>query len=150
MPNLITPTFLWIGVTIVSVAIEAGSLDLTAIWFAVGALFALLASIFGASFAVQAGLFVIMSVVLLISLRPITKRYLTPNITATNADRILGDFAIVTTAIDNIEGTGEIKIAGNHWHARSADGTPIPQGMRVQILEIVGVKVVVTAAPDTV
>lgn len=146
MYSFFNPTTLWVAMIIVSIALEAGTLDLSAIWFAVGALGALIASLLGASITVQVIIFVALSALLLILLRPLTKRFLAANGARTNADRILGEIAVVTTAIDNTASQGQVKISGAYWTARSASGNPIPEQTKVKILEIVGVKVIVTPA----
>ena len=50
---------------------------------------------------------------------------------------------MVTQTISNPAAQGEIKIMGQHWTARSADGREIPEGTMVRVLEIVGVKAIV-------
>ena len=61
----------------------------------------------------------------------------------TNAEGILGKEAIVTAAIDNLKGTGQISLDGMDWTARTRDGQTITKGSVVRILAIEGVKVIV-------
>lgn len=136
--------YLWVAIIIIGVALEAFTLDLTAIWFAVGAVVALVAASIGLNFYAQLIIFVLFSAALLVLTRPFCRRFLKVKKEATNADRIIGSTAIVTEAIDNIRETGAIKILGNVWSARSNDDTEIPKGVKVKILEIRGVKTVVT------
>ena len=62
---------------------------------------------------------------------------------ATNADRIIGQKAMVTEPIDNVAGTGAVSIGGTVWTARSDSAKPIAAGSVVRILRIEGVKVLV-------
>ena len=123
--------------------IEAVSLNLNAVWFAIGGLGGLVAASLGMSIPTQWIVFLIVSTIFLLLVRPFARRVLKPKGAATNADRILGEQAIVTRAIDNTQATGEIKVMGQYWTARSADGVPIAAGETVRVREIVGVKAIV-------
>lgn len=137
------PAILWIAIVIIGVAIEAFSYDLTAIWFAAGALLALIVTTLGGGWTIQIILFIAASALMLLLLRPFVREVLKPKGAKTNADRIIGEEAIVTQAVDNTLATGTIKIFGQTWTARSADGVPIPEGARVRVCEIAGVKAIV-------
>ena len=134
---------LWMLVIIASVVIEAVTLDLSALWFAVGGLAALVLASFGCEKMPQLIVFTIVSALLLMFVRPFARKFLKPMGARTNADRILGEEALVTAVIDNAVMQGEIRLLGQTWSARSADGTVIPQGAKVRVLEIVGVKAIV-------
>ena len=138
----------WLGnsvvlVIIASVAIEAFTLDLSALWFAFGGVAALLLASFGVGLMPQLIVFTVCSALLLLLVRPVARKLLKTGNTRTNADRILGEEALVTAAIDNIAMQGEIRLMGQVWSARSADGAPIPAGAKVRVREIVGVKAIV-------
>ena len=142
----INALYVWVAVIILCVAVEAFTLDLTAIWFAVGGVAALVAASLSLSVSAQLVIFVVFSAVLLALLRPFCRRFLKPRNVPTNADRIIGQNAVVTQPIDNIQGTGEIKLPGSVWSAASADGSAIPAGSVVRIVAIRGVKAVVEIA----
>lgn len=133
----------WVVTIILSIAVEAATLNLTSIWFAAGALAALIVLTLGGSFILQLIAFAIAAAVLLILVRPMTRHLLRPKGARTNADRIVGELAIVTEEIDNAAALGAIKIFGLIWSARSADNTVIPIGETVQIRAISGVKAMV-------
>ena len=141
----------WIAVMIICVVIEACSLELTSIWFAVGALAALIVLLCGGGLLPQLIAFTIAAAALLILVRPITRRLvrpitrrlLRPKGARTNADRIVGETALVTEEIDNIHATGAIHILGQTWSARSIDNTVIAAGEIVRICSISGVKAMV-------
>lgn len=125
------------------VAVEAATFQLISIWFAVGALAALLTQTLGAQLLVQLLVFAVVSALMLALVRPMTRHLLRPKGARTNADRILGEMALVTEAIDNAHSLGAVKVFGQIWSARSADGAEIPAGEKVRICSISGVKAIV-------
>lgn len=137
------PSAVWLIVLVVLVTGEAITVGLTFIWFAVGALGGLLVSVLGGPIWLQVVVFLALSAVTLVLVRPLAARLLTPNISPTNADRILSQIALVTEDIDNIAETGQVKLFGQVWTARSENGEVIPVQSRVRILRIEGVKVFV-------
>lgn len=134
---------LWLLLTIVLLAAEACTVTLISLWFAAGALAAMLVSFFGPVW-LQITVFLAVSVVLLTALRPVTRKYFTPKLTRTNVDSVIGSVGLVTVPIDNITSSGQVKLGGMTWTARSTAGEPIPEGVRVCVDRIEGVKVFVT------
>ncbi len=138
-------TLAWLVAMIIFLVVEAACpFHLVSCWFAVGALVAMIAALLGAQLWLQAVLFLIVSVGLLISLWPLTKKLLTPKITPTNVDSIIGTHGYVTADIDNISATGGVKLSGMEWTARSTDGSIIPAGTLVKVDRIEGVKAFVS------
>ena len=72
------------------------------------------------------------------------KKFLNPGRSATNIDSIIGTEGYVTGDIDNLSATGQVKLGGMYWTARSSDGKKIPAGALVRVDRIEGVKVFVT------
>lgn len=140
----------WLVLLILFAIGEGISVGLTSIWFAAGSLAALIAALLGAPLGLQIALFVIVSLLCLLAIRPLAKKYLTPRIQATNADRVIGTEGRVTEDIDNIQGKGTVTIGGAVWTARSQNGDPIPAGTLVRILRIEGVKVYVEQVKEEV
>ena len=135
----------WLIVIVVLGAIELATIQLVAIWPAIGGVAALLAATFHQSLAVQFILFIAVSGILLIFTRPLVKGLVrTPLRVSTNADRLIGSEALVTQRIDNVTGTGTVVVSGVTWTARSKDGTPVEKGQSVQIDRIEGVKLIVS------
>ena len=137
---------LWLGAFIVFLAIETGTLGLVSIWFAAGALGALLVAWLGGMFWLQVAVFRVVSCVALAALRPLVKKYIVPKITATNADSLIGTVTLVTGDIDNIQAKGELMLGGVPWSARSTNGDPIPAGTLVRVDRIEGVRLFVSPA----
>lgn len=135
----------WLLLMIVFFVFEAATVALLSIWFAFGAMFAAAAAALGASLAVQITVFVVVSLVCLLlgwNFRDriwIAKKHKT----ATNADRLLGQEALVLVPIETIKGNGQVKVDGNIWSARTSDDTPIEEGALVRVKSIRGSKLVV-------
>lgn len=146
MPFDIPWSVFWLVALIVFGIVEGATAGLTTIWFAVGALAALVAALLGAPPLVQIVLFLAVSLATLLVVRPVARKYLTPKQEATNADRVIGAEGIVTQTIDNVKGSGQVNIAGQVWTARADDQSVIPEGTLVRVLRIEGVKVYVTPA----
>lgn len=139
--------FVWIALMIVFTVVEAATVQLVTIWFAVGSLVALIANIAGANIVVQWVLFVAVSAVCLLATRPLVKRVVNAKAQPTNADRFIGQTALVTEGIDNETGTGRVNAKGTIWTARSLHGEQIELGASVVIKKIEGVKVMVARTP---
>ena len=134
-------------IAIVAFAIAEGvTVGLVSVWFCAGALVAFAASLLGANVWIQFALFIAVSFVALATIRPLAKKLLIPRRQATNADRIIGMEGVVTQAIDNLKGEGQVNLKGQVWTARSGEDQPIAAGVRIRVLRIEGVKVYVTPA----
>ena len=144
-PNTVM-LFVWIGLMVAFTVIEAVTVQLVTIWFAVGSLVALIANIAGANIVVQWLIFVAVSADCLLATRPVVKKVVNAKAQPTNADRCIGQTALVTEAIDNEIGTGQVNSKGIIWTARSLNGEQIEKGASVVIEQIEGVKVLVTRA----
>lgn len=134
----------WLALLILFSVGEAVTVGLTSIWFAVGALGALMCALVGGGVWLQVGVFLVLSGLTLALVRPMAKKFLAPGYSATNADRVIGQEAVVTQTIHNLQGQGQVNIAGQTWTARSQDDAVIPEGTLVRVLRIEGVKVFVS------
>lgn len=133
--------FFWLAAMIVLLIIEAIIPGLVSIWFALGALAALLAALLKAPMWLQILLFFAVSVATLILTRPVIKKYVNARVQPTNADAVIGKECVVTEQIDNVLGTGAVKVGGKVWTAVSCDENMIIEpGCRVVAVEIHGVK----------
>lgn len=136
----------WLIAMVLFGVLEAVTVGLTSIWFALGALGALAAAAASAPVIVQIVVFLGVSFLTLLLVRPLAQRFVNDRKVATNADRVIGREAVVTEDIDNIQGKGRVSISGADWTARAEDDRPIPAGSKVQVLRIEGVKVIVAPA----
>ena len=134
----------WLIVLVVLLAIEFATLGLTTIWFAGGALTALIASAFGGPLWLQIVLFIVVSILLLIFTRPIAVRYFNKDRIKTNVEDIIGKQAVVQEDIDNVVGTGTVTVDGKEWSARAVqDDIRYEKTDIVAVKEVKGVKLIV-------
>ncbi len=133
---------IWFVIVIISAIIEITTMDLTSVWFSIGALIAFILSIFSDNILLQVMVFVVISVILLFSVRPIAKNYFRTNLINTNADRLVGKTAICTKEIRAGE-RGEVKIDGKFWTAVTSNDEHIMVEQKVEVLAIEGVKLIV-------
>lgn len=135
---------IWLGVLILAALVEVFSVQLLAIWFCFGALVSMIAAYFGLDPMWQIVLFLVVSIILILSTRRVVKKILTPKLQRTNADRLIGMECVVTENIDNIEGKGAAKVSGQDWTARAVrDDIKLYIGDKAVIREISGVKLIV-------
>ncbi len=141
----INMTVFWLIAMVVLLVIEGVIPGLVSIWFAAGALAALLLSLVGAPLWLQIVLFLAASVALLVLTRPLAKKYVNSRTMPTNADRIIGMDCLVTEEIDNLRGTGAVSVDGKTWTARMdrVDGKA-PKGAVVKAQRIEGVRLIVS------
>lgn len=137
-------SIIWLIVLVVCLVVEISTLGLASIWFAGGALLAMLIAMIGGPLWLQVLIFLVTSVVLLIFTRPIAMKYFNKNREKTNVDSKIGKQAIVTVTIDNLKGEGQIVTEGMEWTARSLDSSVIEEGSVVTIEKIEGVKAIVS------
>ena len=136
----------WLLLLVVFLVAEAATVTMVSLWFAAGALAALVAAMLGAAVWLQVAVFLAVSAGMLAALRPVVKKILNPKLTATNVDSVIGSTGIVTVAIDNVQAQGQVKLGAMYWTARSISGTPIAEGTLIRVDRIEGVKVFVSPA----
>ena len=122
---------IWLILMIVFILMETTTVMLVSVWFAAGALVALILSLFSLPLPVQVIAFAVVSCGLLALLRPMVQKFLKPKIVKTNVDSVIGSTGPVTVAIENNT-------------ARSTTGNPIPEGTLVRVDRVEGVKVYVS------
>ncbi len=138
-----TNVYLWLGAVILFGIIEALTVGIVSIWFSIGALAALIAAALHAAPWLQITVFLAISAAALIITRPLIKKKILLRTTPTNTDMLIGQLGTVDEAIDNLAGTGSVKIAGKIWSAKSENGSVIPSGSTVTAVRIEGVKLIV-------
>ena len=138
-----TQTVFWLALAIILGLIEASTSNLVTLWPALAALCTAVFAALNVSTTWLAIIFVILSAVLLICTRPLVKKFVNRKTIATNADRIIGADGIVTNRIDPINNSGQVKIYGQIWSAKSRFGIPIEENTLVIVTALEGVKAVV-------
>ena len=138
----------WMALMIFFLVVEAVTVRVVSLWFAVGALVALLVSLLHLEIWLQVTMFFLVSAILLACLRPMVQRHFTPKLSRTNVDALIGSKGYVTADIDNICAAGQVKLGNMEWTARSANGLPIAAGTQVKVAYIEGVKAYVLPANE--
>ncbi len=141
-----TQALFWIVIGLALIATEVLGGEFVMLMLGVGALSAGGAAAAGAAPWLSAIVFALVSLVLLLGVRPPLKRhYLTGTVEPMNTDALLGSGAEVVETVDG-DG-GRIKIGGELWSARSADPVmTYDVGSKVVVQEIDGAIAVVEPA----
>lgn len=144
---IISPSILnliWIGLFIVLIIIELCTVGLTTIWFAAGALAALLANVLGATIFIQILVFFAVSCILLIFTRPWAVKHLNKKRVKTNYESEIGKVIKLTQKVDNINQTGKSIVDGQEWTVRSSsDAAVLEEGTLAKVVAVSGVKLIV-------
>lgn len=131
---------IWL-ITIIALSfVEAATVNLVSIWFIASALISLILSFFEISFLIQFAVFVIVGVFLMITTKPILKKWIKPRDIKTNLDRVIGMTGVVTEEITK-NTIGEIKVDGKKWSAISTKKIPVGETVIVESIDGVKLKV---------
>ncbi len=140
----ISVSVIWLGVTVLLSVIEIFTMGLVTIWFAAGAAVAFLLSLLDVPLAVQVVAFIVVSIVVLVLVRPIATSHFNNRLKKTNIDAYIGRKLIAKTDIDNLHGTGKVDMDGSTWLAVSSiDNIVIPAGEEVKVVAVQGAKLIV-------
>lgn len=144
-------TIVWLVLLIGFIVLEAACpIHLVSIWFAVGALAAAVTAMLGGQIWLQVTVFAVLSGALLAALWPFVKKFLKPRLTKTNVDSVIGTEGYITDDVDNLSATGQVKLGGMYWTARSTGGNIIPKGTLVRVDRIEGVKAFVSEVKEEI
>ena len=137
-------TMIWVAVIVIAAILEGMSAQLISIWFVGGGIAGMIAQLCGASVWLQVLIAAVVTLVLLLATRPLVKKFLQNKETHTNADRVVGQTAVVPEDIATLAAHGRVEVLGNDWAARSTENVRIQKGTKVQVVRIEGVKLIVT------
>ena len=137
--------YVWLAVVVIMAIAEGMTAQLVSIWFVVGGVAALIASVCSAPIWLQVVLFIGVTLLTLIVTRPVVKKVMRFQKTETNADRYIGSDGLVILEINNELGQGQVNVSGSIWTARTVDNAILPVGARVRVENIEGVKLMVRA-----
>lgn len=113
-------------------------------WLGVGALVALIVSLFTQNLFIQTAAFVFSSIILILATKPLTDKFSKKDTIPTNVYTLAGKKGIVLEEINPTEGKGQIKVGGEIWSAFCDENITIPKDTEVEIVKIQGVKAYVT------
>ena len=122
---------------------EIATVGFLIFWFGVGALIAMIVSLFTSNIIIQTTIFIISSTILIFATKPFIKKFADVKKTNTNVYSIIGKKALVIKEIDPINAKGQIKVNSEIWSAESENGEKIEEGSEVEIIRINGVKAIV-------
>ena len=135
---------IWLIAAGIFFIIEMATVGFLVFWFGIGALITMIVSFFVPNVYVQTAVFVITSTLLIFLTKPFVNKFVNKDKTvATNAYSIIGRTGIVIKEINPIMGTGQIKVGGEVWSAKTTSDKIIPIGVEIKVKEIDGVKAVV-------
>ena len=112
---------IWILGIIAFIILEAVTYQLVSIWFAIGALGGMIAAFLGTNFYVQMAVFIVVSFICILCLRPLSMKFFKPR---------------------------EGKVDGKVWTVRSIDNSHVLKGETAVIEKIEGVKLIVKRKDD--
>lgn len=119
-------------------------------WFGIAGLITMVVSLFTSNIIIQSVVFLVTSVILILSTKPFVKKFVNKETIVTNANSLIGKKAIVIQEINNLQGTGQIKIGGEIWSAQNETDSVISENQEVEIIKIEGVKLIVKQISITV
>lgn len=136
--------FIWLIISGICIIIEIMTVGFLVFWFAIGALFAMITSLFTANVLIQTAVFLISSTILLFFTRPLASKLTKDtNTINTNAYSIIGKRGVVLKDINPINGSGQIKVGTEIWSAKSLSEKTISVGSEIEVVNIDGVKAIV-------
>lgn len=134
----------WLVILAIFLLIEIITLGLTTIWFAGGSLVSFFLSLLVDNMILEIAVCLVVSFLLLFFTRPVAKKYFNKQRVKTNIDLLIGKDVKVIETIDNLNGKGWVLLNGQEWMARAVnDDTIIPEGERVIVRRVSGVKLIV-------
>lgn len=130
----------WFILCLFLIFIEISTVNLVSIWFAIGAIFAMICAFISDVFMIQLFVFAIVSIVALLVTKPLVSKFRKNDIVPTNYDRVIGKHAEVIKEITP-DSYGEVNIFGNIWTA--ASDVKCSVGDKVKVERVDGVKLIV-------
>ncbi|PKM89170.1 MAG: hypothetical protein CVU85_02975 [Firmicutes bacterium HGW-Firmicutes-10] len=135
--------WLWVIILVGTLIVEVVTFgNLISVWFSIGAIAAYFAFLLGLGFPVQLTVFVVVSILSLLAVRPLASNYFRGNIVATNADRIIGQHTTLVKAVKSNE-WGEVNVYGTVWSVAELNNRPLDIGTEVEVVAIEGAKLIV-------
>ena len=135
-----TMIYIWIGIIVTALIVEALTAGLTSIWFVPAAVVCIVLELLKVPQGIQIAAFLVVSLIFILCMRKFSKKskHVATNVT----DMVIGGEAIVTERIDSLAETGEVKIYGKRWSARLENGETAEIGDHVEVIRIAGVKLI--------
>ncbi len=140
------PALFWFILGVILIIVEIATPSFFVMWFAIGSFAASLIGLFAEdNLILQFTVFVVTSLILVVLTRKIANRISGKPSRNINQDEIIGKEAYVVKDILSDGSEGIVRISGEEWRALSANSTFIPEGSRVKVVSLKGVKLTVEA-----
>lgn len=135
----------WLVTAGIFFVVEMATVGFFIFWFGIGALAAMIVSIFApTNIVLQGSIFLITSVILLLLTKPLINKFTKKDKKVlTNAYSIIGKTGIVTQDIKPTFSIGQIKVGSETWSAKSENNITIEKGTEIKVIKIDGVKAIV-------
>ena len=135
---------IWLALFVATLAVEALGPALVSVWFAFGAIVALIVSFIpGVAWWVEVVIFVVISLATLLALRPVLRRYFKRNNYNTNIDSFTGKRGYVIEDIEYLK-PGAVKIGDVSWTAIPVDkDAKILENEVIEVVAVNGNKLIV-------
>ena len=134
----------WLIVAGIFFIVEIATTGFLIFWLGIGALLAMITSFITNSIVAQTIVFVVTSCILIPLTKPLADKFINKKTVATNSYSLINKHGIVTMDINPIEATGQVKVNGEIWSAKSQDESIIVKGTEIEVLDIDGVKLIVS------
>lgn len=135
--------WIWVAIVAISLVIEFITMEMVSVWTAFGGVVALILSAFDVRFEIQLVAFFVISIVLLLSLRKVSLKYLLKNNNSKfGTDSMIGSTHKLLSPITS-ETRGTVKINGVTWSVTTENQTELPAETVVEIVKIEGNKLIV-------
>ncbi len=135
----------WAAVFIAALWIEAETCEMVAMWFVPGAVAALVLALCRVEWWIQLIVFITLSALFLILAKTVLKKYIVKSVgrEKTDTDLLIGRAVKVEEDIVNADERGAVRINGQIWSARMADGNETAKAGETVIIEAIsGVKLI--------
>lgn len=135
---------LWLIAAGIFFIIEIATVGFLIFWLGIGALFAMITSFITDSIVAQTIVFVVTSSILIPLTKPLADKFTGKKTIATNSYSLINKHGIVLVDINSIEGTGQVKVNGEIWSAKSENELIINKDTEIKVISIDGVKLIVS------
>ena len=134
----------WLIVAGIFFIIEMATTGFLIFWLGIGAILAMVTSFITNSLVAQTIVFVVTSSILIPLTKPLADKFTNKKTVPTNSYSLINKRGIVTMDINPMEATGLVKVNGEIWSAKSLDESIIAKGTEIEVINIDGVKLIVS------
>ena len=132
---------IWLILCGIFLLVEIFTITFLMFWPGIGAFLAFIATILGASFPVQLGIFAISSTLMIIFMKPLVNKFFKTKDVPMNNKSIIGKTGVVVKEINTTySANGQVKVSGELWSAFSEEKEILKEGTEIVVEDLDGVK----------